>query len=188
MRHRRPFTFFLALLVISWATSSIAQEIRAMFSPHGGIASAIRAELDKSTKNIYCQAYHLSSQQIIASFISARRRGIPCNIIVDASQPKTNYEFLNQLRLAGCHILVDRAHRINHNKVIIIDDAMLITGSYNFSNTAETHNAESILFLQHQPTIDAFKADWFKHALHSKPLTDIPSFQPRRLPTPHRPH
>lgn len=43
---------------------------------------------------------------------------------------------------------------INHNKVIIIDGKIVITGSYNFSQAAETKNAENILII-HSPKLAA---------------------------------
>jgi len=39
-----------------------------------------------------------------------------------------------------------------HHKVIIIDNQIVITGSYNFSNNAEYENDENILII-HDPKI-----------------------------------
>ena len=41
-----------------------------------------------------------------------------------------------------------------HHKVIIIDDSIVITGSYNFTANAETQNDENILVI-HSPDIAA---------------------------------
>jgi len=39
---------------------------------------------------------------------------------------------------------IDHEHAIAHNKIIIIDKRVVITGSYNFTNQAEHENAEKL--------------------------------------------
>jgi phosphatidylserine/phosphatidylglycerophosphate/cardiolipin synthase-like enzyme len=47
-------------------------------------------------------------------------------------------------------------HNFMHNKVLVIDDTV-ITGSYNFSRSAQ-FNAENILFIESGPLTDAYSA------------------------------
>jgi phosphatidylserine/phosphatidylglycerophosphate/cardiolipin synthase-like enzyme len=48
------------------------------------------------------------------------------------------------------------AHDFMHNKVLIIDDTV-ITGSYNFSRSAQ-FNAENILFIESAPLAASYSA------------------------------
>jgi len=43
---------------------------------------------------------------------------------------------------------IDEAHAIAYNKIIIIDDNTLITGSFNFTSVAEEKNAENLMNLK----------------------------------------
>jgi phosphatidylserine/phosphatidylglycerophosphate/cardiolipin synthase-like enzyme len=49
---------------------------------------------------------------------------------------------------------------IAHNKVILIDDTTLITGSYNFTNAAEHKNAENILIIESPALVKQYKRNW----------------------------
>jgi len=62
-----------------------------------------------------------------------------------------------------------------HNKVIIIDDRIVVTGSYNFSENAES-NDENMLILESSRIADAYTQyfdrlfeQYQKHVLHCLP-------------------
>ena len=55
---------------------------------------------------------------------------------------------------AGLDVRLDGNTGKMHHKVIIIDESILITGSYNFSRNAETQNDENVLVI-HNPELAA---------------------------------
>lgn len=60
------------------------------------------------------------------------------------TNPGSEFGHLHQ---AGIEIrLVSNPHTVHH-KVIVIDEAIVITGSYNVSSSAEEHNDENVLIL-----------------------------------------
>ena len=48
---------------------------------------------------------------------------------------------------------IDDQHAIAHNKMMIIDNATIITGSFNFTKAAEERNAENLLVLKDAPDL-----------------------------------
>jgi phosphatidylserine/phosphatidylglycerophosphate/cardiolipin synthase-like enzyme len=54
-----------------------------------------------------------------------------------------------------------------HNKVMVMDESVVITGSFNFTNSAATRNAENVLVLKSFELAQRYKADWLKHWGHS---------------------
>ena len=68
--------------------------------------------------------------------------------VFDESQAKGNlggeYERLLE---NGLNVRLDGNPRGMHHKVILIDDRIVITGSYNFSNNAKTRNDENTLIV-----------------------------------------
>lgn len=50
----------------------------------------------------------------------------------------------------------DTRHDFMHNKILVVDDTV-ITGSYNFSHSAEL-NAENLLFIENKPLADRYSA------------------------------
>lgn len=65
----------------------------------------------------------------------------------------------------GIKTPLDEKHAIAHSKVMVIDSATLITGSFNFTKAAEEKNAENLLVIK-----DTYELVWLYEtniALHS---------------------
>lgn len=57
---------------------------------------------------------------------------------------------------AGLNIKVNSAHKLEHNKFAVFDGNKVVTGSYNWTNSATDKNSENCLFIleQNQVVID----------------------------------
>jgi len=137
------------------------------FSPNGGCTDEIVAEIGKATNTIRVLAYSFTSEPIARSLVEAHKRGIDVVVILDKEQRTAKDSEADFLADAGIKTLIDSRHAIAHNKVIIIDRQVVITGSFNFTKAAEEHNAENLLVI-HDTTLAArYAADWQRHAEHS---------------------
>jgi phosphatidylserine/phosphatidylglycerophosphate/cardiolipin synthase-like enzyme len=59
-------------------------------------------------------------------------------------------------------------HAIAHNKIIIVDGATLITGSFNFTKQAEDTNGENLLIIAARPKlVEAYEKNFELHLRHS---------------------
>jgi phosphatidylserine/phosphatidylglycerophosphate/cardiolipin synthase-like enzyme len=65
---------------------------------------------------------------------------------------------------AGVDLLEDGNPYILHHKVIILDDEIVITGSYNFSASAAEKNDENVLII-HSPEIAATYLDEYERVV-----------------------
>jgi len=83
-----------------------------------------------------------------------------------ASEQNSEADFLNR---ADIRTLIDGEHVINHNKVMVIDSAIVITGSFNFTAAAEMKNAENLLTIQDKALAQSYTENWYVHEAHSKP-------------------
>lgn len=90
--------------------------------------------------------------------------------VLDKSNQTDKYTAATFLNNSGIKTLIDDQHAIAHNKVMVIDDATLITGSFNFTKAAEERNAENLLILNDIPYLAGAYADNIvAHAQHSQP-------------------
>ena len=62
----------------------------------------------------------------------------------------------------------DTPHDFMHNKILVVDETV-ITGSYNFSRSAQ-QNAENILFIESKPLSDDYAA-YIDHLMETYPDT-----------------
>jgi len=127
------------------------------FSPSGGITNMIIREIAKAQSTIQVQAYSFTSPEIINALITAKKRGIDVRIIIDKSNvagiDKDSSRAIRMKNLYsavienGIPIKIDDAFQIAHSKIMIIDEIDVITGSFNFSYSAEHNNAENCLII-----------------------------------------
>ena len=71
------------------------------------------------------------------------------------------------LRVDGTFI--DDKHAIAHNKVMVIDGHVVITGSFNFTKAAEESNAENLLVIDDVDLAQKYAKNWQEHLAHSVP-------------------
>lgn len=88
-------------------------------------------------------------------------------IILDKSQKRGKYTSATFLVNAGIPTYIDASHAIAHNKIIIIDRAIIITGSFNFTKAAEEKNAENLLIIRSPEMANIYIENWRFHKQHS---------------------
>ena len=91
--------------------------------------------------------------------------------ILDKSVVKDRYSEADFVANSGISVLIDSKHPIAHNKIMIIDGEIVITGSFNFTNQAEEYNAENLLVIHDRGMAERYLANWHDHEAHSDPYT-----------------
>jgi len=143
-------------------------DIEAYFSPRGGATEAILREIGAARSGILVQAYSFTSTPIAEALAAAQRRGVRVEVLLDRS--KTIEEKRSKagfMARSGISVQVDSQHGSAHNKVIILDNRTIITGSYNFTRHSEEDNAENLLIIHNKALATKYLANWKEHAKHS---------------------
>ena len=143
--------------------------IKVYFSPSDNSpTAAIVGTLDNAKQTVLVQAYSFTSAPIAAALKRAHDRGIEVKVILDKSQQTERYSSATFLRHAGIPVWIDRKHAIAHNKVMIVDGRTVITGSFNFTKSAEERNAENLLIINDSRIAAEYVGNWKKHQIHSE--------------------
>jgi len=183
---RRLFTASVAAMVVLAATQASAFDPssppqvatgtwQAAFSPWDDIEGLITQAISGAQKQVLVQAYLLSNGRIASALIAAKQRGIDVQVLVDGQQLKTNGPSkVAKLADAGIPVWLETKYRNAHNKVIVIDpltaDAAVITGSFNFTWSAQHKNAENVLIVRHNPKLAArYAFNWQRHRQDATP-------------------
>jgi phosphatidylserine/phosphatidylglycerophosphate/cardiolipin synthase-like enzyme len=139
------------------------------FSPKGGCTEAIVKELKAARQSILVQAYSFTSAPIASALVEAARRGVFIEVVLDKSNRTGKYSSADFVAHAGIPTWLDEKHAIAHNKVMIIDEATLITGSFNFTKAAEESNAENLLILRSPDLAARYTEQFIEHRRHALP-------------------
>jgi phosphatidylserine/phosphatidylglycerophosphate/cardiolipin synthase-like enzyme len=133
------------------------------FSPSGGATDAIIEALDDARISILVQAYSFTSERIAQALARAHARGVQVQVLLDKSQRTQKYTVVDLLNRADIPTLIDADHAIAHNKVMIINKRIVITGSFNFTKAAEERNAENLLVISDVDLADRYTENWRAH-------------------------
>jgi phosphatidylserine/phosphatidylglycerophosphate/cardiolipin synthase-like enzyme len=127
-----------------------------------------------ATNAVLVQAYCFTSAPIAKALVDAHRRRVKVQVILDHSQRTEKYSEADFLKNSGIPTLIDAQHPIAHNKIIIIDDYLVLTGSFNFTKAAEEHNAENLLVINDPILAKQYSQNWRAHERHSEPYEREP--------------
>jgi phosphatidylserine/phosphatidylglycerophosphate/cardiolipin synthase-like enzyme len=129
-------------VAISCAAEIASPEV--YFSPNGGCTAAAVAEIAKAKTAIAFEAYSFTSPEILHALRAARSRGVTIRAIYDRSQKNAAKSLADELGVPAVYGI----QKIMHDKVIVIDAKVVVTGSFNFTVNAEKFNAENMLVLR----------------------------------------
>jgi len=148
--------------------SSSARVLGLYFTPPSDVAKAVMDAIDQSQTEVFVQAYGFTHLVMAQALIRAQERGVNVRVLLDERSEYTNRNVIDLLREARVPLRLDGSHAIAHNKVMVIDAQTVITGSYNFTNAAQSRNAENLLVLGSPELALSYKNNWLTHWAHSR--------------------
>lgn len=118
------------------------------FSPDDGVLSAIIPVLESAEESIYFLAYSFTSNQMGELIRQKAAADVTIAGVMDDEQVRSNQgtEF-DPFRQANLDVRIDGIDGLMHHKVFIVDEKIVVMGSYNFSQSAEERNDENILII-----------------------------------------
>jgi phosphatidylserine/phosphatidylglycerophosphate/cardiolipin synthase-like enzyme len=141
--------------------------ISVYFSPRGGCTDAVVQQINDAKTSIHIQVFSFTSVRIAQATAAAHKRGVKVIALMDARQCGNKYCSATFLFNQGIETYIDTKHASAHDKVMLIDGEVLITGSFNFSTSAEDTNAENLLIMTGKPKLyEAYERNFQEHLEH----------------------
>ncbi len=146
--------------------------IRVYFSPSDGPEQAIRAALQSAQQAVHAALYQLTDPQISQALLEVSQRGLEVLILLDDEPSKGSRGCFLMGRGISVKHYVDSG--IMHHKFAVIDGQKLITGSYNWTTSAQTRNEENLLVIESPELSAIFEREFQKLWASGKaqPLTE----------------
>ena len=150
--------------------------VEVFFPPWDDAQAPLLAALDGARAQVLVQAFLLTHRKIADSLIAACRRGVDVRVLADARQHAENPgSQLHALVRAGVPVWLETRYKNAHNKVMVIDagtpQVAVVTGSFNFTWSAQNMNAENLLIIRGNAALaDRFVSNWMRHRAEAEPL------------------
>lgn len=145
---------------IQMPTISEKSWARIYFTPGPECENNIVASIDAATRAIDVAVYSITNDKIVDSLIAAYNRGVNVRVISDKLQSTGRASLIGRIQDAGIPVVLNKKHKIMHNKFAIFDNKDIETGSYNWTSSATKSNAENCMFFAEQ---DGEFSKQFKH-------------------------
>ena len=143
-----------------------AEVLGVYFTPPTNSVTAIIKAIDGSEREVLVQAYGFTHNGIAQALVRAHQRGVLVRVLLDKKSASSNRYVIGILENAQINVRQDGKHAIAHNKVMVIDLNKVITGSFNFTNSAATRNAENFLILKSEDLAQQYRLQWKNHWAH----------------------
>jgi phosphatidylserine/phosphatidylglycerophosphate/cardiolipin synthase-like enzyme len=130
------------------------------FAPEEDCAAFAVGAIDRARRQILVSAYNLTTGSgIVEALVRARERGVDVRLIADKRTPCERNPGIDALAQAGTPIWIDRAVPIAHAKTMVIDGALTLIGSYNWTRNA-ARNSEDLNLVASRALAAAYAAQW----------------------------
>lgn len=140
--------------------------------PEVPIEPLIIKGIDAAKKSLRLALYEFNLDGVLEALRRAKKRGVKIEIVLDRAHvyttgkshdrngPKKPSEPIQALIAEGFDVLLlkGQGSGIQHNKFIIYDDKMVMSGSYNLTVWAERNHYENVTFSMEKPEVADMKA------------------------------
>ena len=133
-------------------------------SEDGALEDAIIPTVSTAQSSIRFLAFSFTDYPLAKAMIDRAATGVDVKGVFEKVGSETEYAELRTLYCAGVPVRQDGNPSFLHHKVIIVDEHIVITGSLNFSTSAEESNDENVIILDNPEIaklyIQEFERDW----------------------------
>ncbi len=128
----------------------------AWFSPGEDCRDQIIRQLNNARAQIDICVFTISDNQISEAIQAAHHRSVKVRIISDDDKSEDTGSDIEQLQRQGIPVHLDSTPDHMHHKFCILDNRVLINGSFNWTRSATTRNQENIVITDNRELIEAF--------------------------------
>lgn len=173
--------FYAALAPAAAASTLPAQgRVSAYFSPADEPQKILQALIEQAQQEIYLQAYVFTSRPLARALAAAVRRGVRVRVLLDGKMHRRGNKAVQAMLEQGVELMAQHDFAAAHNKVLLIDPdsarrCTVVTGSYNFTWSAEHRNAENILVVEaHCELVRRYLENWQRCEQSAVPVHAFP--------------
>lgn len=151
-------------------------DMRIFFSPKGGAMPAVLEELQAAKKSIKFMTFSLTGNTLKDLLLSKKTAGLNVEGVMDECLSRGAYSLIRPFQAAKMYVLRDGNQALLHHKVFIIDDETVITGSSNYSDSAENSNNENTLIIKSKSIASLYLKEYLRVKYAAQNNKNVPAY------------
>jgi len=132
------------------------------FSPGEDCLRAIIGKLRGARRSVDICVFTITDDRIVNEILAAAHRRVPVRIITDNDKSRDAGSDIRRLAREGVAVKVDVTTDHMHHKFAILDGNVVLTGSYNWTRSACSHNQENLIATNDEGAVEAFTGEFQK--------------------------
>ena len=155
--------FITAALSLPGIQAQAAPSIEVGFSPEGSALQLVLNTIDSARQSIRLMGYSFTSPDVVKALVAAHRRGVDVKIVLDdrGNRGKASVAAMNIIVNAGIPLRTNGHYAIQHDKVFVVDQQTVESGSFNYTMSAARKNSENALVIHDVPQLaQTYLAHW----------------------------
>ncbi len=148
--------FFIIVLSITISISTLAKT-EVYFSLSDNPQKEIIENINQAEAFINIAMYIFTDREIALPLVKAQERGVKVRLYLDQDQVDYQYSQSRFLVQRGIKTRISSNNYIMHHKFAIIDNRLLLTGSYNWTFSANNRNDENLMVIDDPDLIEIFQ-------------------------------
>jgi phosphatidylserine/phosphatidylglycerophosphate/cardiolipin synthase-like enzyme len=135
--------------------------VQSCFSPDDGCTAQLLKLIQNARQSIYFLAYSFTSADLADALIERFQQGLKIEGVMERSQVESNRGTqYDHFQSAGLNVRLDANPNQMHDKVMIIDSQIVVTGSFNYTYSAEKYNDENLLVIDNPHLAGLYLAEF----------------------------
>jgi phosphatidylserine/phosphatidylglycerophosphate/cardiolipin synthase-like enzyme len=132
------------------------------FAPEDAVADKVLDLVRGAQQSIRFLAFSFTDDRLGEAIQAKARDGLVVQGVFETRGSETEYSEYGRLASASppLDVWLDGNPYLMHHKVIILDDAIVVLGSFNFTESANTANDENLLVIHDASVATAYRAEF----------------------------
>ena len=159
---KQIFICIIGFLLISGCAELEKEEVRAhaYFCPEDNCSLQIISAINSAEESVDIAVYSFTLDSIADALVRAEQRGVEVGVVFDYVQSFNEYSEDETLERSGVYVIRKKGDGLMHNKFLVVDERLVVTGSFNYSRSADTKNDENLVFIYNKDVAEKYSREF----------------------------
>ena len=134
--------------------------MQAYFCPEDDCEQHILDVLDGAKKSVHFLSYSFTLDEVEQKMMALHNAGMDVKGVFEKEQNNEKYSAYFPMKEAGIDVRIDSNPEAMHNKVIVVDGEITITGSMNYSTNGNTRNDENLIIIKSKELSEKYEGEF----------------------------